>query len=1405
MARCSSWREIYYDPSSGLLPSQLADPWDPFSLPCSSVTLVDGRLRLSNSNCMTYLGPAGFRRSEPDLLDAPLYLLQMDVNVLSVQPYVDPWSDAVLWFSWVVDGERLGYATLGYQAGQLVASILPDSTQGPIVSMPWDWTIHSHYTYLVERSGDVALEVGNEPPIRAAYDALSLSPDPSVTEVGFHVGGAVADFSYIRVCICEEGASVLDADGDGFSAADGDCSELHADIFPGAAEIPCDGIDQDCDGADLCESVDGRLRLASMSISPAVISPKVVDAAGDALDIRATFEALELPGFPSDKFRFRAIPKVAILYDNTNEKVIDLVGEQMITGLGAQEVRLSWSGRDELAHFAADGRYRVELRVDLVREKLGSGKTQRFGSLSAPPELFDVANASYYQETDIHALVDDSQPDPGGGELPLVVLRSDTGTLKMIYGEDFMVPLASARCHQPTMLARVRCFLEAHKGVLGLSDPYTELTPRYQFPYRTGDTLLAFDQRALGYTVRGADVSLVIDPQDRVRLIYATNTSFLNLPYRRDQLEQIFAAFVPDNHHDAILAAVAPLGITEVDYRVTEEAILVEQGQYLPLGRPAVVIRGAPPGNLFDEFELVLDPTTGEVLETTNLVSSFGQYVYGSALAETESFCAPPTVSCPTGVCHDDFPLPGTDTQRCVIPCTSDEQCALQHGSMWRCFDTPGVPLDGYCYTSRDRDGPNGIMRNFGSYKLVLEDGYHVANQNLQVALDWLNSIIERLVEHHVQDFGLLNGPSVHGKDYKVYLTSTCLVKNGGQLTQMTEYTPCGPAQAFDDAIHLPDWHCGNAWTQPGCPHTSPPFGEFLTHVTPAHEFAHILIGSFIGGAPRPETGLKENLPNMFETLFAVRELPQNTRQDCFRHGRYFSRTAWNDDRTGLHGNCVYYLEQLPYAQRTIFDFFHYDAGSAVGSDDYCSNSTECGPYRNCQGNRCHEIADEHLNGPVWKRFLRILRNGPQDLANDGNDEDIGLQHWTMSAEEHVDLVFQAATQVRPTSSLQDFANLLTNASLASTGHTRPTMGALGAIGFFDHPKRVESAYSEFSQRYTPTIVEFQASLGLGTSKTYRVHVRDSDGALLIDRPGLGGIVYPLLDIVGRPSAVEAFESLYLFWTRRSDGSIHGLEIDRHGDVSLEANLSQLLGGSFHSDGAFGASVLEGELVLVFPEKGTGLLREARCRQHPCVTSDVQVMQDHWREYSPGQHSRQLGGAIPGYFAQPGVAALGAGSVNGSPPYAGPIGQPMDEYLYIAYAARGSGSISLLRMDAQGIIVPSIDARIPSYYPSYRTRDPIGLAVRRSAFPDANGAPMSYLYLAWRDSASSRIFVSVMQNYAGAHGNPWFTRSQHTFRSSRAGTGVGFHEGRHPDEELYLLFTAYQGDRPHTSRLRGRY
>ncbi len=46
------------------------------------------------------------------------------------------------------------------------------------------------------------------------------------------------------------GGNPDDVDGDGFSKADGDCDDTDGSVYPGADEIPWDGVDQDCDDED---------------------------------------------------------------------------------------------------------------------------------------------------------------------------------------------------------------------------------------------------------------------------------------------------------------------------------------------------------------------------------------------------------------------------------------------------------------------------------------------------------------------------------------------------------------------------------------------------------------------------------------------------------------------------------------------------------------------------------------------------------------------------------------------------------------------------------------------------------------------------------------------------------------------------------------------------------------------------------------------------------------------------------------------------------------------------------------------------------------------------------------------------------------------------------------------------
>lgn len=82
---------------------------------------------------------------------------------------------------------------------------------------------------------------------------------------------------------------VADADNDGY-AADVDCDDDNASVYPGAAEICGDGIDQDCNGGDLACSggtdadQDGYTTETDCNDSDAAIHPGAAEVCGDGID-----------------------------------------------------------------------------------------------------------------------------------------------------------------------------------------------------------------------------------------------------------------------------------------------------------------------------------------------------------------------------------------------------------------------------------------------------------------------------------------------------------------------------------------------------------------------------------------------------------------------------------------------------------------------------------------------------------------------------------------------------------------------------------------------------------------------------------------------------------------------------------------------------------------------------------------------------------------------------------------------------------------------------------------------------------------------------------------------------------------------------------------------------------------
>ncbi|HEY4394298.1 MAG TPA: sulfatase-like hydrolase/transferase, partial [Polyangia bacterium] len=95
---------------------------------------------------------------------------------------------------------------------------------------------------------------------------------------------AVADHGWGLRALLATARRLTDHDGDGFSArfGGGDCDDTRADVYPGAEDVPGDGIDQDCEGGDAkpaASASQNRSASGSANGSPNGSSGSAADAA----------------------------------------------------------------------------------------------------------------------------------------------------------------------------------------------------------------------------------------------------------------------------------------------------------------------------------------------------------------------------------------------------------------------------------------------------------------------------------------------------------------------------------------------------------------------------------------------------------------------------------------------------------------------------------------------------------------------------------------------------------------------------------------------------------------------------------------------------------------------------------------------------------------------------------------------------------------------------------------------------------------------------------------------------------------------------------------------------------------------------------------------------------------------
>jgi len=123
--------------------------------------------------------------------------------------------------------------------------------------------------------------------------------------------------------------ALVDADGDGWAPADGDCDDGSVEIFPLAVEVPNDGIDQDCDGFDAEAQPLSALEPGDLWITEFLSDP-LANVGGDG-------EWVELHNPMSDAVELQGL----VLHDGQRDEVF--VSESYVLEAGGYVVLGAWA------------------------------------------------------------------------------------------------------------------------------------------------------------------------------------------------------------------------------------------------------------------------------------------------------------------------------------------------------------------------------------------------------------------------------------------------------------------------------------------------------------------------------------------------------------------------------------------------------------------------------------------------------------------------------------------------------------------------------------------------------------------------------------------------------------------------------------------------------------------------------------------------------------------------------------------------------------------------------------------------------------------------------------------------------------------------------------------------------